>query len=546
MIDASRRPRPRPVAGHLNLANDQRPLYVYDNWSAYDELSDAISLDEKLALFELEQVQRLKQHGVQFDAYLMDAFWYEPSGEYLQWRKESWPDGPDRWLDTCKVVNVLPGLWFPANTSFTLEAPESWKDSLSEDGWSFCCFCGGFLAGFIDVLDYWYRKGVRVFKFDFADFGAAPESIKRSMLPSEIRQRNISAYRAGLKRFRSEHPEAWLLAYNGFEEGEFMPWTDRPVRRVVDPEWLDIFDTIYCGDPRPADTPLPDFWRTLDVYAGHQLWFLNQGGLPLRRIDNCAFMLGKTGTCYWRGVDSWKSTALLSYASGCAVHVAMGNLELLSDEDATWLSKSQSLCEGSFAPKWLGDSPGQQLPYGLKTEKFEIWVNPSLKSVPFPISKLPIAFSDGLANEPASMLSAGAVIAFAEDIDLGRTGKAYEFDEVDVEWHLVGISAVCEWVVEPGNYWFGFQQFDHKGLVVRSCTGSGKDSPSLTTILKVSASMGEQNLEITTIHDRVIWSGISWALATAQVKYPGILRVFLSSSDPNVKQIVPFLLVEKC
>ena len=58
--------------------------------------------------------------------------------------------------------------------------------------------------------------------------------------------------------------------------------------------------------------------------------------------------------------------------------------------------------------------------------------------------------------------------------------------------------------------------------------------------------MGEQNLEITTIHDRVIWSGISWALATAQVKYPGILRVFLSSSDPNVKQIVPFLLVEKC
>jgi len=534
------------VAGSDNRANEQRPLYVYDNWSAYDELSDAIPLDENLALYELEQVERLQAHGVQFDAYLMDAFWYEPSSGYLQWRKDSWPNGPDRWLNACKIADILPGLWFPANTAFTLEVPETWKDSLAEDGWGFCCFHGGFLSGFMEVLEYWYQRGIRVFKFDFADFGAAPAAIRLKMLPSEIRERNVTAYRNALTQFRLDHPEAWLLAYNGFEETEFMTWTDRPVRRVIDLDWLDIFDTIYCGDPRPTDTPLPNFWRSLDVYAGHQIWFLNQGGLPLRRIDNCAFMLGNTGTCYWRGVESWKETALLSYASGGAVHVAMGNLELLSDDDAIWISKAQDLCEATSAPTWLGGCPGQQQAYGFKAKEFEIWVNPSLMLAQIPIQAVPVAFVNGGIDESTSTLSAGSVIAFADRTDLGRTESTFTLESIQVAWHVRENAAVGEGITDPGRYWIAFQQFDSKGQVVRSSTGSGKACPTLKSILTISANLGSQELEVMYVNDLVIWSGCSWVMATIQVPTKGNLKISLSSSDPNVKKIVPFIWVEKC
>jgi hypothetical protein len=286
-----------------------RPLYVYDNWSSYDELSDNVPLTEELAMKQFNDVLRLKSHGVKMDAYLMDAFWYAPDGEYIEWRRDRWPDGPDRWLAACTENGILPGLWFTANTCFHFEPPADWLDSLAADNWGFCLFHGGFWRGFLEKLDYWYGRGVRVFKFDFADFGAVPDFLKVKMLPSEIRSRNIAAYRAGLLEFRASHPECVLLAYNGFEEAEFMNRTDLPLRRVLDPAWLEVFDTVYCGDPRPADVPLPYFWRTLDVYADHMVRFLNLGGLSLDQIDNCAFMIGNTGRppCYflWHAADGF-------------------------------------------------------------------------------------------------------------------------------------------------------------------------------------------------------------------------------------------------
>src|SRR5262249_57713096 len=58
----------------------QRPIWVYNNWSAYDELSDRIPLTEELAMRELKQVERLRKFGVHFDYYVMDAFWFAPDG----------------------------------------------------------------------------------------------------------------------------------------------------------------------------------------------------------------------------------------------------------------------------------------------------------------------------------------------------------------------------------------------------------------------------------------------------------------------------------
>src|SRR5689334_11107045 len=64
------------------VAGLKQPIAVYNNWSAYDELSDNIELTEKLAMKELGEILRLRREGVRIDYYVMDAFWYSPNGGY--------------------------------------------------------------------------------------------------------------------------------------------------------------------------------------------------------------------------------------------------------------------------------------------------------------------------------------------------------------------------------------------------------------------------------------------------------------------------------
>jgi hypothetical protein len=86
------------------------PISVYNNWSAYDELSDNVPLTEALAMRELDELLRLKRAGVRFDYYTMDAFWFAPDGGYRTWRTPNWPNGPDAWIKKCRDNGILPGL----------------------------------------------------------------------------------------------------------------------------------------------------------------------------------------------------------------------------------------------------------------------------------------------------------------------------------------------------------------------------------------------------------------------------------------------------
>src|ERR1700745_1611615 len=93
----------------------QEPIAVYNDWSAYDELSDNIPLTEELAMQMLDNVIRLKKDGVRIDYYMMDAFCVDIDGGYRKWNKKNWPNGPDRWLKACKAAGIKPGLWFSTN-----------------------------------------------------------------------------------------------------------------------------------------------------------------------------------------------------------------------------------------------------------------------------------------------------------------------------------------------------------------------------------------------------------------------------------------------
>src|SRR3954471_16042423 len=113
---------PRYIAAGDRLAV---PICIYNNWSAYDELSDAVRLDEALAMRQCDELLRMRGRGVHVDGYMLDVFWFDPKGGYRTFRAGDWPSGPGRWLDRCRRSGLMPGLWFGTNTLARIDpAPE--------------------------------------------------------------------------------------------------------------------------------------------------------------------------------------------------------------------------------------------------------------------------------------------------------------------------------------------------------------------------------------------------------------------------------------
>ena len=122
------------------------PVWVYNDWSAYDELSDEVPLNEALAMRELAEILRLRKAGVRFDYYMMDAFWYDPEGGYRTWRRADWPEGPDRWIAACQAAGIKPGLWLSTNTLTSLRAAPLWQSSLNTAGTGMALYTGAISA----------------------------------------------------------------------------------------------------------------------------------------------------------------------------------------------------------------------------------------------------------------------------------------------------------------------------------------------------------------------------------------------------------------
>jgi len=296
------------------LAHD--PIWVYNDWSAYDELSDKIPLTEDLALRELDEILRLRKSGVHFDYYMMDAFWFAPDGGYRKWRTPNWPQGPDRWIAKCKENGILPGLWFGSNGLVKIDPAPQWRDSLNAKGGAMSFYEGGFLPDLMNTLQYWYDRGIRMFEFDFADFGAATPNAEKTETPQEIQVRNQTAFREAVEAFRQKNPDIVLVAFNGFGGDLESTAGPFPFRNPIDLRWLEVFDSLYCGDPRPSDVPEMSFWRSMDIYSDHMVRRFEQSFVPLERIDPTSVMFGNTGTIYYRKTHAWKGELLLIVSRG--------------------------------------------------------------------------------------------------------------------------------------------------------------------------------------------------------------------------------------
>lgn len=358
------------------------PVWVYDNWSAYTDgiyreeifggVEDDTRLTEELAMRELHELIRLKRSGVKFDYYLMNAFWFDPDGAYRKWRQPDWPNGPDRWIEGCVENGLKPGLWFGSNSLWKMNPAPQWRDSLAvkspDRAWGSMSFYeGGFLHDFMQTLDYWYGRGIRLFEFDTAHFDATTEAASKSHSPEEVRSRNQRAFADALKAFRDRHPDVMLAAFNGFG-GDFRSTASPfPFKRPVDLSWLQIFDTLYTGDIRVSDVPMMNFWRSVDLFNDHMTRRYEQTGVPLERSDPF-FTLSSTWFGYGRLKRAWKGMLLLTAARGSWKKTIYGALELLTDEDAQWFARVQRLHAPLMAmgrTKTFGGIPGEIEPYGF-------------------------------------------------------------------------------------------------------------------------------------------------------------------------------------
>ena len=489
----------------------------------------------------LAEVIRLKKDGVRIDYYVMDAFWFDVDGGYRVWNKRNWPNGPDRWLKACKAAGVKPGLWFSTNLIKAggrplLHVIPDWQGSVTSDDATLSLSEGGYLNHLMDTLQMYADKGFKMFKFDFAYFDAAAAATKENTLPADIVELNKTAFMQAIKKFRAKNPEIIFIGYNGF--GGDMDNTTTPFRKTVDPRWLEIFDTLYCGDPRISDVPMMNFWRSEDLYSDHMVRQFAFNGLPLSRIDNCAFMIGKTGTCYKRGFAAWKGALILTLARGGWLNVYHGNLELIDDHDAAWFAKVQKVymqLQQYGQTSLLGAIPGTGMPYGYFSRTAEgglfTIVNPSQSTQEI---KLPETMSEAgfvLYHDDGfeTVIKGNTIILGAEQlavIGFGKYAVGQSEWECDQDIHITQKIEPLKADMEiTGNHTASvqinpvagmnirilFSQCEANGISFRSWGGAPPDGTRMNEFLSIAASQGGKPLPVRIQYDKMIWCGLSWA-----------------------------------
>jgi hypothetical protein len=263
-------------------------------------------------------------------------------------------------------------------------------------------------------------------------------------------------------------------------------------------------------------------------------------GLPLRRIDNCAFMIGVTGTCYKRANHAWKGMLILELARSGWVNVYHGNLELLNDEDAQWFSRTQKFfheMQRENNVKSFGAIPGKGEPYGYiagsKKGNICTVVNPSqqIKNVQLPVQSFangmmiyhdsgfyPVVKDNMLTVGPEQLVIVGFGDYANKKYDLGTDDDIkipHSIIKLDVAFSMTGKNVIQGQVkVDAGkDVRILVQQFDENGLPRRSWGGAPPNGKKINEFIKIIARQEGKEIPMRIEYDKMIWSGLSWGAA---------------------------------
>jgi hypothetical protein len=280
----------------------------------------------------------------------------------------------------------------------------------------------------------------------------------------------------------------------------------------------------------------------MDIYSDHMVRRYEQSFLPLERIDSTGFMIGNTGTIYYRKTNAWKGMLLLTAARGGWVNTIHGNLEFLDDEKAKWFAKVQKIYASLQAmgrTKTFGGIPGDVQPYGFGSLDSDgaiyTVMNPAqaVDEIEMPLLSqtqkrlqggrmifrdagfLPVLSGNSIKLGPGQMAAVGFGRYAAPEFDLGVQ------EDVRIPRTISPIAATfsdksantIEATIEPpakGDLRIIFQQRGKDGGILRSWPGEPPNGKTVGTVLKIVAEQGGKLVPIEINYDKQVWSGLSW------------------------------------
>lgn len=314
------------------------PFSIYSTWGLHDELGDSVQLSEELAVSALKALDRWADHGLQPDYFHLDAFWYDPARGYRHFHPERWPRGFEPFLDALRERDYLPGLWY-STTGLTLEPP-AWAESRCPDG-HYSLVDGPYAEILEGDLRYAAETwGVRLFKFDFANFTA---SLNPGRSPEETRALAVERLMGILNGLRAAYPDIHVISHVGYARNQHHQRQGWPHPVAVDPALLEGMDAVFSGDPQCMDIPQTHLTRNLDLYQDRAVWKLHQAGFPLHRVEDHGVVMANSNTACFRGRAGLLRSHIGQLARGGRRDLYYGDPSLPTDGDLVGMARARKL-----------------------------------------------------------------------------------------------------------------------------------------------------------------------------------------------------------
>ncbi len=414
---------------YLVAVTGRHPVYrpIYIDWAAHDELGTLVKpqLTEQLTDSMLNTLQSMKSRDdIQFDYYVLDAFWFAPTGAYIRFKKPNWPNGFGPAERRILALGMKPGLWFdlscaphrgPLHNEFI-----DLKDTPGWHGPAAPCLSDPQFSRFLeDAMGFQIREhSLGLLKFDFANMLCHHDDPEASSLA--ILEKNARALLGVVGKVRQLNPAMVIRAYNGFSSSRMMTSTKYYDQGYsVSPWWLSWFDSVYSGDPRPADLPsYTDLRDSIIWYQDHVVRGYMRSLMPPFAIDDSGTLVGKTSTIYYIGAQGFTDSWIMNIMRGNLAPELYGDLRLLTENDRKFVAATLHLLqtheEVLVKTRPILGMPGRGQVYGYladgKNLAFVTVVNPGLYPQSFlvatppslpPASLKKLLFSnDGEHHEP--------------------------------------------------------------------------------------------------------------------------------------------------
>ncbi len=409
------RSRRRNVAGHR----------IFCDWGAHDEMAGDSQLDEQMALRLADRLAYAASHGVRFDSYLMDAYWFEEHVPAPDFKKSTWPKGPDRFLTRLKELGIAFGLWF--DVGLAVNGLGSAYRRRNDDGAPLCLGCEEnvrlLFSGIRKQLD---ATNARLIKLDFAAFDCTSSTHPHAQGGIRSKEPAVRNLLSQLQHLREAYPQLLVLAYNTFtiNESVIAQLDENEPRAVISAIWCLYLDYIYCGDPRPAEQLSADMPHSLLAYTDTMEQRFLRAMIPPEAIDDHGTMLGNTNTIYYLGKASFRDSWIMNLSRGNRKQHLYGELSLLDDADWAFLAQSIPLFERTLSEGWTvrlhGDPMHGAYAYSCFDERggFLTLVNPSSQE-----QTLCVTPDCWRAQEQLALCLRYSEQAFTEK-NLGKTARA--------------------------------------------------------------------------------------------------------------------------